>query len=170
MRAGAIKPSRRSPSAAAAHAPSLDAIAGTAGKPSAGDITYTEVGPVAKPVGRDMRADQRRRTRLRSGKIVDLRNRFLCDCLLHDRSHGGLRVRLVQDVALPPRIRIYDDEAHGLIAVDIVWRRGRDLGIRMHVAEPAHAAAMDTAAALALGKQYYALGNARPRPRPIKSR
>jgi hypothetical protein len=153
-----------------ADAPLLDAIPQAAGDPAAGEVTYAEVQPAARPSGRDMRVEQRRRTRLRSGKIVDLRNRFLCDCLLHDRSLGGLRVRLVQDVALPARIRIYDDEAHGLIAADIVWRRGRDLGIRMHVAEPPHAAAMDTPAALALGKRYYALSNARPRPRPVKCR
>src|SRR5579871_1101786 len=157
---------REPPSTAAAEAsprgPELDAVRLDSVASPAGIVTYSVIdSPPAK--GGEQRASSRRRTRLRSGKIVDLRNNFVCDCVLHDRSRGGLRVRLVQVVELPDRIRIFDDELGALVSADIVWRRGKDLGIRIHVVEPATAAAMDAPKAAALGRKFYAVGNGAPR-------
>jgi len=78
----------------------------------------------------DKRAARRHRTRLRSGKILDAGNKFLVECVVHDRSDEGARLRIVENVALTPPIRLFDDEQGTVHDVSIVWRRGQDLGVR----------------------------------------
>lgn len=79
---------------------------------------------------RDHRAAGRQRTRLRSAKILDSANRFVCDCLIHDRSATGLRLTLARNMGLPPQFRLHDDETGKVDAVATVWRRGASLGVR----------------------------------------
>ena len=86
--------------------------------------------PRPKVAGRELRLAGRRRTRLRSGKILDAANAFVCDCLIHDRSATGLRLTLARDVGLPPQFQIHDDETGALESVATVWRRGATLGAR----------------------------------------
>lgn len=80
---------------------------------------------------RDRRGDLRRKARLRSGKALDERDRFLCDCVIADRSADGACVRLARNVALPQKFRLYDDVAEALFAATVVWRRGADIGCRL---------------------------------------
>jgi hypothetical protein len=77
----------------------------------------------------DKRSHSRARTRLRSGRILDSRNRLLAEASLHDRSSTGWRLRLLEDVPLPPRFRFYDDEQRRAFDADLIWRRGRDVGV-----------------------------------------
>jgi hypothetical protein len=79
---------------------------------------------------REQRATARRRTRLRSGKILDPDNRFLVECVVHDRSAEGARLRIVADLALTSPVRLFDDEQGTLHEVSIVWRRGQEIGVR----------------------------------------
>ena len=79
----------------------------------------------------DKRIGVRRRTRLRSGKILDLDNGFLADCQIYDRSAAGARLRVLGDADIPRSIRVYEDEYDSLVDADIVWRRGREAGIRL---------------------------------------
>jgi hypothetical protein len=76
------------------------------------------------------RNSERRRTRLRSGKIADAAGRFIVECMLHDRSEAGARLRPVASAAIPERIVLYDDERETAVAADIIWRRGLELGCR----------------------------------------
>ena len=78
----------------------------------------------------DHRAAGRRRTRLRSAKILDAANAFVCECLVHDRSASGLRLSLARNMGLPPYFRVYDDESGAVDTVETVWRRGAVLGVR----------------------------------------
>lgn len=78
----------------------------------------------------DNRAGQRRRTRLRSGKLADPDGAFLIECAVHDRSPEGARLRLTGEVAVPGQILLYEDDEHRLSAAAIVWRRGLEVGIR----------------------------------------
>ncbi|MGD0640346.1 MAG: hypothetical protein ABSC22_06325 [Roseiarcus sp.] len=79
---------------------------------------------------RDHRAAGRKRTRLRSAKILDSANKFVCDCLIHDRSASGLRLTLAQNLGLPAHFRVYEDESGEVDVVETVWRRGAVLGVR----------------------------------------
>ena len=86
--------------------------------------------PRPKTTGRELRRAGRRRTRMRSAKILDAANAFFCDCLICDRSATGLRLTLARDVGLPPQFQIHDDETGAVESVATVWRRGATLGVR----------------------------------------
>jgi hypothetical protein len=87
---------------------------------------------VAKTAARsDKRSSQRRRTRLRSGKIVDPGSPFLIDCLIHDRSDTGARLRLFTGASIPAKFQLFEDMSERLIDAFIVWRRNREIGIRV---------------------------------------
>ena len=86
--------------------------------------------PRPKPTGRELRLAGRRRTRMRSAKILDGANVFVSDCLIYDRSATGLRLTLARDVGLPPQFQIHDDETGAVESVATVWRRGATLGVR----------------------------------------
>ncbi len=85
----------------------------------------------AKAQGRpDHRAAGRKRTRLRSAKVLDSANKFVCECLIHDRSASGLRLTLARNLGLPAHFRVHDDETGKVDVVETVWRRGAVLGVR----------------------------------------
>ncbi len=86
--------------------------------------------PRPKAGGRELRLAGRRRTRLRSAKILDAANAFVCDCLIYDRSATGLRLTLARDVGLPPQFQVHDDETGAVELAATVWRRGATLGVR----------------------------------------
>ncbi len=100
-----------------------------------GQVAYSvvESGRDAKSADegrRDHRAAGRQRTRLRSAKILDSANKFVCECLIHDRSASGLRLTLARNLGLPVHFRVHDDETGKVDAVVTVWRRGAALGVR----------------------------------------
>ena len=72
------------------------------------DFTYCVVKP--KDAG-DKRSARRRRTRLRSGKLLDPRNALLIDCQIYDRSEKGARIRLIGECPVPRSIRLYEEFA-----------------------------------------------------------
>ncbi len=80
--------------------------------------------------GRDGRLFVRRRARLRPVKLAGLSRRFLDDGMLYDRSSGGARIRRGSDRPLPPRFLVLDEVERTLSPVAIVWRSGRELGVR----------------------------------------
>jgi hypothetical protein len=88
-----------------------------------------DVPPTAeKPI--EKRSSARRRLRLRSGKLLDAHNKFLCECLVRDRSGQGLCLVLASNIGLPARCRLYDDETGTLSAITTVWRRRSLVGVR----------------------------------------
>ena len=78
----------------------------------------------------EKRSSARRRLRLRSGKLLDAHNKFLCECLVRDRSGRGLCLVLGRNVGLPARCRLYDDETGSLSAITTIWRRNSLVGVR----------------------------------------
>jgi hypothetical protein len=69
------------------------------GVASDSSVTYTVIDPPLKRFRKaDNRNEQRSRTRLRTGKITSLINRFIVECQLHDRSPTGARIRLMANV------------------------------------------------------------------------
>ena len=65
----------------------------------------------------ERRKQERQRTRLRSGKIVDLDGRFITECQLGDIAAGGAKLRTVDTAILPERFWLFDDfHARALLA------------------------------------------------------
>jgi hypothetical protein len=79
--------------------------------------------------GADRRRARRRRTRLRSGKILDLANAFMIECQIYDRSELGVRVRLLADIPGQSVVRLYEDDPERLHDARIVWRKDCELGL-----------------------------------------
>ena len=98
-------------------------VAGAA--PSTGDFTFTVL-----LESDERRLDRRQRTRLRSGKIVDRTGRFVTDCLLHDLSATGGRLRVAPAVVLPPAIQVYDDQTGLVRDAVVLWRKDGEAGVR----------------------------------------
>ena len=101
-----------------------------------GDFTYTmvnEMTPSRAPA--DRRGDQRRRTRLRSGKIITDKGQFVIECLIVDRSSFGGKLRLPKIWPLPARVMLYDDQSGELFHATVIWRRDRETGIRFTATE-----------------------------------
>ncbi len=103
-------------------------------RPPAGEFTYTRLKgePAARPKG-EQRALCRLRTRLRSGKVFDNACRSLVDCLIHDRSVAGARLRLMADRPIPTRFRLVDEASGIMTEAELIWRRGREVGVRLRV-------------------------------------
>ncbi|WP_298423325.1 PilZ domain-containing protein [Rhodoblastus sp.] len=78
----------------------------------------------------EKRMEDRRRTRLRAGKILDRANHFLIDATIIDRSCYGLRLRLARDIALPELFHFFDEESDAIFLARIAWRRQRLVGAR----------------------------------------
>jgi hypothetical protein len=92
-------------------------------------VTYCVTTPMNRVPG-EKRREQRRRTRLRAGKILDCFKRFLTDATILDRSCGGLRLRLPRDIELPDRFHFFDEEIESIYLVRIAWRTRLVLGVR----------------------------------------
>ena len=87
-----------------------------------------EPAPDAPP--REKRSSARRRLRLRSAKLLDVKNAFISECLVRDESAHGLCLKLMRNIGLPSRCHLYDDESGAINVVATMWRRGTLLGVR----------------------------------------
>jgi len=120
---------------------------------NAGLVTYSVLSsPV--PATNEKRSDQRRRTRLRSGKILDCADRFLVEATILDRSSGGLRLRLAKDQAIPDYFHFFDDEIEKIFAARVAWRRPALIGACLDSAGPLAANSRKIAA---LRGKFYAM-------------
>ena len=102
----------------------------------------------------EQRNDKRRRTRLRSGKILDRANRFLIDAAIIDRSSAGLRLRLARNQAIPDVFRLFDEESGLVLGARLVWRRQAVVGARLDPVAPLPASPRQIAA---LRGKFYAI-------------
>jgi hypothetical protein len=103
----------------------------------------------------ERRSGARRRLRLRSGKLLDSQNKFICECLVRDESPQGLCLKLMKNVGLPARYRLYNDETGALSVVATIWRRSELIGVRYcPTSKPAAIKESDRSA---LRGRYYAI-------------
>ncbi len=107
--------------------------------------------------GREQRPNRRRsprrRTRLRSGKLATIDDRFITECQIFDRSCEGARLRLAGRIRLPEVVKFYDDQNRALYIVRVVWQRGNEVGIFF----PEGARVNDPKAVSRLSGKYYAV-------------
>ena len=105
----------------------------------------------------ERRRGPRRRTRLRSGRLGSMDNRFIVDCLIFDRSCEGVRLRLAGRVALPDLVRFFDDELRRLYVGRVVWQKGAEVGLWLP--EGIDGGVTSGKAHAALSGKYYAVGH-----------
>ena len=79
----------------------------------------------------ERRKEERQRTRLRSGKIIDLDGRFIIECQFCDIAPHGARLRVIEVPNLPERFWLFDDHYARAILAQIVWRQKREIGVRL---------------------------------------
>ena len=78
----------------------------------------------------EKRGFARRRSHLRSGKLLDIENRFLCECLIYDRSNTGFRLKLARNISISKNCHLFEDETCAVNLVSIAWRRDCMAGAR----------------------------------------
>ncbi len=104
---------------------------------------------------RGRRTEPRLRARFYSAKALDRNSKFLCDCIIVDRSKAGLGLRLSHDVELDDQFKLHDDQTKEILGVAVAWRRGLSVGVRvLHRNGVATVKPVDH---IALSKQYYAI-------------
>ena len=103
----------------------------------------------------EARKQIRQRLHLRSAKVIDAANGFVCDAMIWDRSDGGRRLVLANNVGLPPRFGFYEDEDGAIFTATLAWRRGPVVGARIQ--RPGPPSPMKPTQKTALSGRYYAL-------------
>ena len=103
----------------------------------------------------EKRSRDRKRTRLRTGKILNSHNRFIVECTVHDRSVQGARIRLLKTVNVPQILRLYDDERQTLTTASIMWRRNLEIGLCFQ--GESDTSRIKIAELEALARRYYAI-------------
>ena len=99
----------------------------------AGTFSYRVMGEgerAAGPSG-ERRRVTRLRTKLRSGKLVQSGGQFISECLVHNRSASGCRLRLPTALALPSTIYFFEDQSERLFQAVVMWQKHRDVGLRL---------------------------------------
>jgi hypothetical protein len=134
--------------------PLIEAVKVTGTESVSGEVTYRVLDPNPKTGSKngDKRAESRQRTRLLSGKILDLDNKFLIDCQINNRSAHGARLILVAKVKMPRRFRLFSDIDGELVEAAAAWQRGQNVGATFSEAKPA---ALTAAEITALRKKIY---------------
>ncbi|CAN7701826.1 PilZ domain-containing protein [Phyllobacterium sp. LjRoot231] len=103
----------------------------------------------------EKRVEERKRTRLRSGKLVTLAGQFLTECHFHNLAGGGAKIRIVSQCAVPIRFWLFDDQYRGALITEIVWRKDMELGVRF--IENAGVTPLTDTILSALAGKYYSL-------------
>lgn len=125
------------------------------GRPDVGAVTYTVLdAPCPATDKADRRAGPRRRVRLRSGKVLDADGRFITECVMYDLSAAGSRIRPPAGTVLPDLVHLYDDRTGLLHRAAVLWRNGREVGVRFRPQVPS---ARMRAVALAMRRKFYAV-------------
>jgi hypothetical protein len=113
--------------------------------------------PAAEAPAKEKRSSARRRLRLRSAKLLDVKNEFICECLVRDESAHGLCLKLMRNIGLPGRCHLYDDDTGAIHVVTTMWRRETLLGVRYCTS--ATPVAMKPSDRSALRGRYYAVAD-----------
>lgn len=71
------------------------------------------------------------RTRLRAGRVANYRCQFIVECLIRDRGPDGARIELLRDVRIPELIWLFSDDTCRFSAARVIWRDGRQVGLKL---------------------------------------
>jgi len=101
----------------------------------------------------DRRLAQRRRTRLRAGRLFAGDGTFLGDCLVRDRTPLGVALIVPPGCTLPATLAFFDEERQSVHRARIAWRRGQRCGLTFRAAPWSHPGARG-----GFGGAFHALG------------
>jgi len=101
----------------------------------------------------EKRVEERKKTRLRSGKLVTLDGQFLTECHIQNLADSGARIRIVSQCAVPDRFWLFDDQYCGALITEIVWHKDAEFGVRF-VQDPSVVPLNDTVLNTLAGKYY----------------
>lgn len=121
---------------------------------NANEVTYSIHNEARTSGPGNLRRVTRSRTRLCSGKIVDLVGDFICHCIIHDRSRFGMRLAIDRPHSLPARFLILDDTSGTICLGRAVWRRDTSVGVLLFPNAPIQ---LSKAALNALRTRYYGI-------------
>jgi hypothetical protein len=79
----------------------------------------------------DKRTEDRRRTRLRSGKVANLNGVFITECVIHDLSAIGARLRVDDCSIVPEEMLLLEDATLDIVGARVAWRREHELGVQL---------------------------------------
>lgn len=114
-----------------------------------GEATFTRL----EDAPRDRRGEKRRIAHLKWGKALDCADRFLCECVLSNRTRGGACLRLARNITLPQKFQLYDDDSDEIFDAQVIWRRGGEIGCRLSLTPRTDKAPV----ARRMRERYYAL-------------
>ncbi len=80
---------------------------------------------------KERRQAARARTRLSSGKILDLNGCFLTECAVKNRTVYGVHLRLMREANIPGKILFYDDSLCCLSVLLVIWRKPNEIGCKV---------------------------------------
>jgi hypothetical protein len=103
----------------------------------------------------ERRREERQRTRLRSGKLIDLDGQFIVECQFSDMSPHGAKLRTMETPTLPDRFWLFDDYYKRALLARIAWRNGREIGVEL-ITDPT-VTPLDSERLAQLGGKYYSL-------------
>jgi hypothetical protein len=97
------------------------------------DFTYSiiETGPSRSGRGAERRGEDRVRSRLREGAVIDRPGRVLAECRIRDLSKRGARLHLEKDVPLPRAFLLTEGGTRRTYRALLAWQVGRDAGVRL---------------------------------------
>jgi hypothetical protein len=101
----------------------------------------------------EKRNEERKKTRLRSGKLVTLDGKFLTECHFQNLAGGGAKIRIVSQCTIPNRFWLFDDQYCGALITQIVWHKNAEYGVRF-VQDPGIVPLNDTILNTLAGKYY----------------
>jgi hypothetical protein len=78
----------------------------------------------------EKRVEERKKTRLRSGKLISLDGQFLTECHFQNLAGGGARIRIVTQCVVPNRFWLFDDQYCSALITEIVWHKDAEYGVR----------------------------------------
>lgn len=81
----------------------------------------------------DKRKYRRQRTRLRTGKLTDLSDKFISECSIFDVSDGGIGMTVPEHLELPDEMFLYDDLQKTLAEIRVCWRGGKQVGVAYEI-------------------------------------
>jgi hypothetical protein len=79
----------------------------------------------------DKRSESRRRTRLRSGKVADRDGTFIAECVIHDLSAVGARLRVDDCSIVPEEMLLLEDATLDIVGARVAWRRSHEIGVQL---------------------------------------
>ncbi|CUW45718.1 hypothetical protein B3286c2_0843 [Brucella vulpis] len=77
----------------------------------------------------ERRREERQRTRLRSGKIVNLDGRFVVECQFIDIAPHGAKIRVREALYLPERFWLFDYHYARALLARLAWRKRREFSV-----------------------------------------